>query len=392
MEPGTVLLWVDGFENFPRLTSKREVGALMDHCLHLGIGDVVLGVKDLTGFVLYKSRIAPHMSEWSARTIGTKRYKFFPRGYDLLRDAVFEAHKRGMRIFAAFAVFCEGLVMKDLRLGPAVERYPEWQSLCYTGKVEPVWKYRRWVFVNPAHPEVRRYELSLIAEVVSNYEVDGVVLDYCRFAGDKADVGEATKRAFEKFLGRRVRGWPKAVFSKPLYPLFVKFKAKVIRDFVASVRREVKAKAPKCMVGVYVAGWWRSCYKFGQNWARPNFPWRGEQYAPGYGETSMLPFLDLLIPGLYFPAVTPEERRLFGTKHDVRTGAREARWLAGDFRPVYGGLFVKQFFHRHRDLIRAAREILGHLDGVMLFDYSWVRAARAWGALGAIASLRRGER
>jgi len=387
MRGGAVLLWVDGFENFPRLTSRREVGALLDQCLYLGVRDVVLGVKDLTGLVLYRSSIAPHMSEWSARTIGTKRYKFFPRGYDLLEDAVLEAHKRGMRLYAAFAVFCEGLVMRDLRLGPAVEKYPEWQSVCYTGRVEPVWKYRQWVFVNPVHPDVRRYELSLIMEVVSKYEVDGVVLDYCRFAGDRADVGEETRRAFEEFLGGRVRDWPRALFSRNLYPLFVKFKAKVIRDFLASVKREVGRKG--CPLGVYVAGWWRSCYKFGQNWARPDFPWKGEQYAPGYEETSLLPFLDLLIVGLYFPAVTPGERKRFGTRHDVQTGAKEARWLVGAFRPVYGGLFVKQYFHRHKDLVRAAREILKHLDGVMLFDYSWVRAARAWGALKAMASLKR---
>ena len=99
--PGGLLLWVDGFENFPYLTRREEVAALLERCRALGVRDVVLGVKDLTGFVLYRSKLAPHMSEWSARTIGTKRYKFFPPGYDLLRDAVSEAHKRGMRLYAA---------------------------------------------------------------------------------------------------------------------------------------------------------------------------------------------------------------------------------------------------------------------------------------------------
>jgi uncharacterized lipoprotein YddW (UPF0748 family) len=48
-------------------------------------------------------------------------------------------------------------------------------------------------FVNPIDPEVRAYEQSIIEEIVRNYNVDGVDLDWVRFDNTNMDVGPVSR-------------------------------------------------------------------------------------------------------------------------------------------------------------------------------------------------------
>ena len=53
-------------------------------------------------------------------------------------------------------------------------------------------------FVNPLHPDVQAYELSLIKEVTSKYKVQGVMLDWIRFDNYNMDLSDWTRQQFQK--------------------------------------------------------------------------------------------------------------------------------------------------------------------------------------------------
>ena len=56
-------------------------------------------------------------------------------------------------------------------------------------------------FLNPVLPEVQEFALRFIREIVTNYDFDAYALDYCRLPDYQSDFSEASKEAFEKYIG-----------------------------------------------------------------------------------------------------------------------------------------------------------------------------------------------
>jgi uncharacterized lipoprotein YddW (UPF0748 family) len=114
------VLWLDGTANLERLSTREGVAGVLDRCVNARINTVVVDVKPLSGHVLFESRFAPKLKEW--------RGFQYPAGYDLLRTALAEGHRRGLRVYAAVNVFSQG--HKLVHQGPAYDR-PELQSTIY---------------------------------------------------------------------------------------------------------------------------------------------------------------------------------------------------------------------------------------------------------------------
>jgi len=55
--------------------------------------------------------------------------------------------------------------------------------------------------LNPANPEIQRYELSILKELASRYpQLDGVILDRVRYDGIAADFSDMSRKLFEKHI------------------------------------------------------------------------------------------------------------------------------------------------------------------------------------------------
>lgn len=114
------VLWLDGTANLERLSTRAGVAAVMEKCVKANINTVVVDVKPLSGHVLYESKVAPKLKEW-------KGFRY-PAGYDLLRTALEEGHKRGLKVYADINVFSDG--HKLMRSGPVYDK-PDQQSIIY---------------------------------------------------------------------------------------------------------------------------------------------------------------------------------------------------------------------------------------------------------------------
>lgn len=120
---------------------------------------------------------------WQARQSGTAYYNsaFEPYGYyagyhypgyDPLAYAIEEAHKRGLELHAWFNVFATSAMVPG---APAME-HPEW--VCRDGYGDPMPASR---CLSPGLEEVRQYTLNVAMEIVQNYDIDGLHLDYIRW-------------------------------------------------------------------------------------------------------------------------------------------------------------------------------------------------------------------
>ena len=93
-------------------------------------------------------------------------------GFDPLEYAIEAAHNRGLELHAWFNVF-QASSMHD---GAPAQVHPEW--VCRDRDGEPMTSNRS---LSPGLESVRNYTIEVAMEIVNNYDIDGLHLDYVRW-------------------------------------------------------------------------------------------------------------------------------------------------------------------------------------------------------------------
>ena len=93
-------------------------------------------------------------------------------GYDPLELAIEEAHKRGLELHAWFNVF----QTSSTTTGSPAAEHPEW--ICRDQNGNMMTSYRS---ASPGLQDVRNYTVDVAMEIVNNYDIDGLHLDYIRW-------------------------------------------------------------------------------------------------------------------------------------------------------------------------------------------------------------------
>lgn len=140
--------------------SEAETIALIEKCKSHGIG-ALLPSLSAGGDVLWKSDKANYAAENKAE---------FDAGFDGLESLVRNAHAAGMKVVPSVAV-CPG--------GKILDQHPEWETHDRNGK--PSRETAGMAAVSLAYKDARAAKIALLMDLVEGYEVDGVLLDYCRY-------------------------------------------------------------------------------------------------------------------------------------------------------------------------------------------------------------------
>lgn len=207
-----------------------DVRTIIRNCAKMGCNTVLWQVRG-NGTVMYPSRIEPWAEQLDYRS----------PGFDPLALAVEEAHAQGLRLEVWFNVM-PGWKGRTPPSNPQqlYNAHPEWFMYDTAGHRQPLNDF--YVIVNPCLPEVRRYLCSLIEEIAANYAVDGVHLDYIRYAWDEtpgareAYPGDPRSRElFARQTGKRpeqdARAWET-------------WRANQLTQLVADIRTTLKAYRP----------------------------------------------------------------------------------------------------------------------------------------------------
>jgi uncharacterized lipoprotein YddW (UPF0748 family) len=372
-------LWMDATANLDRLNSREKVAAILDKAAGVGFNTVAVGVKSPCGFVLYNSRIAPKMKNFMGRTT-------YPEGYDLLQTVIEEGHRRGLEVHAFLMVFSDG--RKVNKSGPAYGPHWNWQTIQYmrSGKLvkQAYAPDGTFVFLNPSLAAVQEYELSIIREVVSRYDVDGVLLDRMRYSGIDGDFSPASRAAFERYIGKKVARFPQDIYTwskkGPVpgkhYKKWLEFRASVITGFVKRAAHVIRTTRPGTVIGSSVGSWYPTYVNEGVNWGSVKFN-PGKEFfwaTPTYRKTGYADVIDYLAPHCYSADVEILDSRERG-KYDwqsVQGAAQITRQAVANACWVYGGIYAQDYQGRPGDFLRAMLTVREETNGVMAFDLSQI--------------------
>jgi uncharacterized lipoprotein YddW (UPF0748 family) len=259
--------------------SEAGLAKIFDRMANAGVNTVFIETIN-AGYPIYPSRVAPQQNP-------------LIKGWDPLASAIRLARQRKMELHAWVWVFSVGnqrhnlaVGMPESFVGPVLQRYPQWANLNRNGSVyAPEGK----MFLDPANPEVQDYLIRLYREIVANYDVDGLHIDYIRYPRQEAnqDFGfSATARSrFMELTGVD----PLAITpdNRSLWWMWVEFRTRQVNEFVARLAREMRRTKPKLIISAAVFPWHANerLNRLQQNWEA----WvvRGD--------------VDLLIPMTYVP-------------------------------------------------------------------------------------------
>lgn len=101
-------------------------------------------------------------------------------GFDVLGAYVEACHSRGMQIHAWVESFFIGMQRANSG-GPVYKAKKDWLLTDKDGNNWEDTMYGKMYFLNPARPECREWIVGLYEIMVTNYDIDGVQLDYVRY-------------------------------------------------------------------------------------------------------------------------------------------------------------------------------------------------------------------
>ncbi len=261
-----------------RIRQQQEalIGKL-DKLKTLGINTVFFQVKP-DGTALWASKILP-WSDMLTGNIGDDP------GYDPLQFMLDEAHKRGMKVHAWFNPYRVSVNTKPAtidKLNRTLSRQPASVYVLHPDWIRTAGD--RFV-LDPGIPEVRDWITSIVAEVVANYDIDGVQFDdyfYAESPGSVLNDSQTFKRYGQHFGSK------------------ADWRRDNTRQLVAQISRTTKKLKPNVEFGVSPSGVWRNS---SHDTAGSNT--RGAAaYDESYADTRswvQLGLLDYIAPQLYWP-------------------------------------------------------------------------------------------
>lgn len=373
-------LWFDAEANFERFSFKDSINHYLDLAKETGFTDVVVDVKPIYGKVLYKSSFIPELTR-----IGDYSRNL---DWDYLAYFIEQSHKRGLRVMVSTAIFPAGNPVDKTGWVYEDKRWDGKTAMTYkpSGEMLDIRHDPTKVaaFLSPSDPDVRKYVFDMISEIVTNYDIDGYALDYCRFSDVESDFSETARHAFEAYLGEKVVNFPndiysyrnnERVFGKHAKKWF-EFRAMVIHDYVKNAKELIKKIKPAVKLEYWAASWYHALYQNGQNWASKSYDPAGEGHnwaSENYKDAGFAEHLDAFQVGTYLTTIygkNDPESIEFGL-------ARAKKLLAGDTK-LYGSVYALN----HKDNIEDAVYVcLKNSEGLMVFDIVQVIQFKQWSAI-----------
>ena len=192
-KPRYQAVWVDAFhDGFKTPEQSRQ---LIEWARRNNINALFIEVRK-AGDAYYQSKIEPVAPALS------------PPGYDPLADLIAQGHdtragRSRIEIHAWLIVYRVG-TGQFLPPSHVAQRHPEWLSTTYRGKREDEGN----IFLDPGVPEVINHTDRVAAELVSQYDLDGIHFDRIRYPGKEWGYNSIAVSRFRSIAHRLWRPRP----------------------------------------------------------------------------------------------------------------------------------------------------------------------------------------
>lgn len=247
------------------LDSKEGIEEVVQRCKIYGINQIYVVVWN-RGYTLYPSEVMH----------GEFGKKVSPRfaERDILQELIAIAHAEGLKVHAWFEFgFSSSYQEEDG--GHILRARPEWKALDNAGKLV---SKNGFQWMNAFDPEVQDFLLSLISEVVENYDIDGIQGDD-RLPANPSTAGydALTVSLYKKEHDGKS---PPQDYKDADW---IDWRAKRLNLFAKRIYETVKAIKPDILVTM----------------APSIFPWSKEEYLQDWPTWVQNGWVDAIIPQVY---------------------------------------------------------------------------------------------
>ena len=358
-------------------TNKARVRQILDNHQAANMNAVIWQVRQ-AGTAYYNSSFEP----WGSYAGGSDP------GYDPLAYAIEEAHKRGMEVHAWFNCFAASSTAE----GSPATLHPEW--VCRDQSGIAMTDSRA---LSPGMKAVRDYTIDVAMEIVNNYDIDGLHLDYVRW-NEYLNSKKSKSYAASIDETRMMDG----MITEEQIEDLVKNKS---GRYLYDVDHPYSVNQPNDIPGQTFSSWedyWRwSVTEFVQTlhdsiqsvkpWVRLSaaalgkYRWSSWQgYGSVYQDAALWfneGYVDQLTPMHYHWTTGTEFRNM------LNSGSTESwvYWIApgieaGRLFSVGPGSYIlleNKIWYRHKDIINTCRQI-EWIDGFQFFSYGSWNGAKYW--------------
>ena len=167
-----VITWDHIDKNKNTVQNINHLQQIIDHHKSANMNAIIFQVRQ-SGTAYYNSSYEP----WGYYA------GYNDPGYDPLAKAIELAHEKGIEVHAWFNVF----QTSSTHPGSPAYEHPEW--ICRDQNGVPMSSYRA---LSPGLPAVREYTIKVAMEIVNNYDIDGLHLDYVRWNEHTNNIRKST--------------------------------------------------------------------------------------------------------------------------------------------------------------------------------------------------------
>ncbi len=246
------------------LTTKENIIEAVNLLDELGFNTIFVVVWN-KAMTTYPSKI---MKELTGVEIDT----LFPR-IDPLKELIEVAHSKNMKVIAWFEFGFSSSY--QLNGGPILKAKPHWAAKDVKGNL--VTK-NGFEWMNGFHPEVQQFMLSLIMEVVRNYNVDGI-------QGDDRLPAMPSESGYDEYTVELYKFYHQGK-NPPEYHKdynWIKWRSGLLTDFMKTIYDSVKNYNKNLIVSM----------------APSIYPWSEEEYLQDWPSWLKGGYVDLVCPQVY---------------------------------------------------------------------------------------------
>lgn len=200
-----------------------------------------------SGYALYPSKIA---QDAGIQPFVQKGFQ----GQDPLADLITQAHQNGLLVLAWFEFGFMAPPTSELALN-----HQNWLTQKQDGSQTTISAAGEVVWLNPFRPEVQQFILSLVSEVMTLYDVDGIQFDDHLCLPRELGYDTYTRNLYQQETG-------KPVPSDFQDPEWMRWRADKLTEFVAKLKEVVKSKKNNAIVSISPNPYYTAYRFFLQDW------------------------------------------------------------------------------------------------------------------------------
>ena len=325
--------WVHLFDD--ALKSRASIRAMVDELAAADINTVYVQVA--------RRHDAYYASEVLPATLDPE----LQPGLDVLDELLPLAHDRGIAVHAWFGVapswhdVYERLGVTPGQLGADVA----WRTRTHAGATSD--------YLDPALPAVRQHVADVVGELAANYPLDGIHLDYVRYASDQHGYHPEALARFRAEEG--VSGTP-----APTNRQWSQWRRAQSRELIVAARAAVRAEAPNMTLSAATISWLdgpatpdRAGFRATRSYLQALQDWDG---------WARRAEIDVILPMNYFRDHIPAQATGFQSwlryeqQLSAETGVRVVPGVAG-------------YLNRPSAAVRQVHDAMRHGDGAVVYSY-----------------------